>query len=170
MPNVIDTDNLSKIFGVENQLQDDPITVLASTSPITPTIDISEDDEFDIQLKELMKNANDILSAARYLINTTPDAESIASAASLISSINGIVSEFRKTSQMKKRFEYQKKLELLKIEARERMQNKRIEAEKDKVKIGDGNTINIQNNNMLPFSQEKIINIIEERKKTLQLS
>jgi hypothetical protein len=168
---VIDVNNLGSIFGVQGSLDNGSLTTIPSNeSKILSEIDSSEDKDFDDQLKDLLENANSIMSAAKYLISTTPDAESIAAAASLLASINGIVSEFRKTTQMKKRFEYQKQLELLKIQAREKLQQEKIKADKEKIQIGDGNTINIQNNNMIPFSQEQVVNIIEERRKLLPKS
>jgi hypothetical protein len=165
--NILDIDGISKMFGVDNfneTVEVNTRTGLQCKNSETLTeISTPEDPDFDKQLKDLMVNANNVMSAANYLISSTPDAESIAAAASLLSSINGIISEFRKSNQMRKRFEYQKRLEEIKIEARERMFEKKIEADKEKIKIGDGNTINIQNN-MIPFSQEKIVEIIESRK------
>lgn len=166
---IFDVAGVSDILGIPVDPGNMSVIPADQTSRDLATVDPSGDDDFDEQLKMLLKNANEVMGAAKYLINSTPDAESIAAAAGLLSSINGIVSEFRKTNQMRKRFEYQKKLEELKIEARERLMDKKIAADKDKIKIGDGNTINIQNNNMVPFSQEHIISIIENRRKAIDV-
>jgi hypothetical protein len=125
---------------------------------------LNKDDNYiDEELKGLIDTARQIMDGAKYLIGSCPDADAIAAAANLISSLGTIMSEFNKSVLQKKKFHDQKQLEIMKINARTELVRLRAQLDTKKIAIGDNNTI-IQNN-LVPYSQEDIIkNIIAEEK------
>ena len=98
------------------------------------------------------------MDGAKYLIGASPDAESITAAASLISSLGTIMSEFNKSVLLKKKFNETTKIEKMKIKARKELVELRAQLDSKKLSIGDNNTF-VQNN-LVPFSQEDIIKSI----------
>ena len=120
----------------------------------------------DDELKGLIETCKQIMDGAKYIIGAAPDAESIAAAANLIGSLGTIMSEFNKAVLLKKKFNEQTKIEVMKINARKELVRLRAQLDTKKLSIGDNNTI-IQNN-LVPYSQESIIkNIIAEEQRVI---
>ena len=167
---VLDVDNLNEIFEIPKI---DSVDEIIELEPLSGEIlddippnnahnndqSISNKENFvEIQLKDLLKTSNEMMDAAKYLINSCPDAETIDSASSMIDSIAKIIAEFNRTIMLGKRFQLQTELEKVKIDARANLIRLRASIQNDpKLIMGDGNTINIQQNNLVPFNQESIV-------------
>jgi hypothetical protein len=158
----IDTTDISDISILDEDIIDDSELIEKDESDEEFAQDNSYIDE---ELKGLIQTCKQIMDGAKYLIGAAPDAESIAAAANLIGSLGTIMSEFNKAVLLKKKFNETTKLEKMKIKARKEIIRLRAQLDTKKLSLGDGNTINIQNNNLVPFSQEDIVkNIIAEEK------
>lgn len=168
MKKVLDVNNLENIFDIVQ-----PKEELIINNNIDDEDDEDDDDYeevetnsyIDEELKDLINTCKEMMDAAKYLLSSAPDAESIAAAASLVSSLAAVMGEFNKAVLMKKRFNEMTKLEKLKIRSREKLAKLRARLSTQGtqgLKIGDGNTFNVQQNNLnvVPFNQEQIINSI----------
>lgn len=175
---VLDIDHLDKIFNINSDNKSSEEEKIIDIIPTSVSIPVSSpevitpktDDNFiEEEMKELMKNANEIMKAAKYLISTAPDAETVASASTLISSITSIISEFNKSVLMNKRFKLAKELEDHKQNAK--LQILELKNKQTQLSLGKGNTFNTQINNLVPFSQESVVKAIlkeqEEKQKLL---
>lgn len=170
--NVLDIDKLDEIFnlGTDSTERLEPVIDVTPTpvdSDKTPEPPKESSDFIEEEMKTLLSNANGIFKAAKYLIDTSPDAETVQSAAGLITSITSIISEFNKSILMTKRFKLTKELEDHKQRARLEILQQR--ANQLKLDMGKGNTFNTQINQLVPFSQEAIVKTILQEQEQKQL-
>jgi hypothetical protein len=125
-----------------------------------------KENKVEEDLSKLLNTANQLLEAAKFSVETTPDdSEAVASAAALINSIGSLIGEFNKSVLINKK--HNNSLELEKEKNKYRKELIELKA-KLTPSLGSGNTINIQNNNALPFAQESIVEKIIEMEKQEQ--
>lgn len=108
------------------------------------------------KLGDLVETGNEILKSIQYIIGSDPEnPETIAGAASLINSVKDTLKEFSKIHLMKVKFEQQKELERLKLENKKKILNHKnsLEAKSES-----------PSENLLPFQQEQIIEILNNKK------
>ena len=171
--NILDPDKLDEIFNLgsdsterfEEPVIDIVATTVDSSKPAEPPKESS--DFIDDEMKTLLSNANGIFKAAKYLIDTSPDAETVASASALIGSITSIISEFNKSILMTKRFKLTKELEDHK--QKQKLEILQQKANQLKLDMGKGNTYNTQINQLVPFNQESIVKTILQEQQQKQL-
>ena len=162
-------EKLDEMFGLDKTTPED-ISIIDTTEgdDLVPVNEVqTEEDNFiDDELRELIDTCKKMMDGAKYLISCNPDAESIAAAANLVSSLGTIMTEFNKAVLLHKKFNRMEKLETMKIKSREKLVRLRAELDKQKIAIGDNNTF-VQNN-LVSYNQEDIIkNIIAEEKGTI---
>lgn len=155
MSNQLDIDKLFDDLNVDENIQ----SVDESQQPPTDlTINNTNDGQIDIdpnvvysKLNSLINTGDKILKAAQYIVEAEPDADSIASTASVISSVKDVIKEFTVLHRDKMRFEQQKELEMLKFEQRKQLAQ---------IRANDGKSIDIDQQDsidVIEFSQEQII-------------
>lgn len=153
----IDNDSLNDLFDLE-------IEPPENDENMTSSFDNENDETYvDKQLKQLMTTSNEILKTAQSMIMAAPDAETIGSASSMISSIGHLVSEFNKSVLMDKNFK--KKVDLMNMKHKKDLEKERIKIEARKEltgmrqaqQLGSGGTFIQNQNNIVSFSQEDII-------------
>lgn len=168
------TEKLDEIFDIDTTEISDISIIEDEREELDELIDgddtFGQDNSYiDEELKGLIDTCKQIMDGAKYLIGASPDAESISAAATLISSLGTIMSEFNKSVLLKKKFNETTKIEKMKIKARKELVRLRAQLDTKKLSMGDGNTINIQNNQLVPFSQESIVkNIIAEEQDVIE--
>ena len=171
MTNIVDTDGLDDFFGIEKVLEETKEKIVLENEFIP------EDDEqkaqaqeeyIDKELKRLLDTANNLMDAAKFVVEQTPDPETVTAASNMISSIGHIITEFNKMVLMKEKYKEQTKLEKLKINARNRLAEFRAATQKQQIAMGEGNTFNIQNNNLVATSQEDTVKEILSQEKQLE--
>jgi hypothetical protein len=187
MANIIDDDKLSSIFNLEDvdeiniddidlsdytdDCEDDEVidvdseTVAVETKEVVQPEPKSDSDFVNTELKSLLNTTHKLMEAASFILNGAPDAETIASASTLVGSIKDVISEINKSVLIEKRFEEQTKLEQMKIEARTNLEQ--LKAKHKKPELGSNNTF-IQNNTsntIAAGSQEDIIDMIRDIQK-----
>ena len=177
MSNIIDDDKLSKVFDFIAEYmnpddlddftdsEEEEIVVNATSSTVETEKDKqrepkSDSDFVNNELKGLLKTTHKLMDAASFILNGAPDAETIASASTLVGSIKDVISEINKSVLIEKRFEEQTKLEQMKINGRKNLEE--LKAKHKKPEIGSGNTFiqNTTNNTIEANSQEDIIDMI----------
>jgi hypothetical protein len=144
-----------------------PSTIIVPITGNFDLVDIQKATTVEDELQALLKQANGMLKGAQYLINTSPNAESIAAAAALITSITNLISEFNKTVLQAKRFSQIKDLEILKNKLKQENMHYKSELEKLNKPLGKGNTFNVQNNNYIAYKQEDVVKTIIQQQKSL---
>lgn len=166
---VIDDSKLSSIFNIiskEELLKEEDLKTSETPKQESnvPLDGNNKEEYINNELAKLLKTSNDILNTAHEYIESSPDGENLSAAASIIKSTSDIISEFNKSILQEKRLKSIEEIEKMKIEAKEKMTRLRCEHDKQ-LKIGDGNTINITNNQLIPFQQESIIRqlLVEEK-------
>jgi hypothetical protein len=172
--NIVNTDELNEFFNIDTSLTqtEDSNEMIVLQNEFIPKDDeekVKEQEQYiDNELKRLLDTANNLMDAAKYVVEQTPDPDTVTAASSMISSVGHIISEFNKMVLMKERFKEQTKLEKLKINARNNLAQFRASTQKQQLTLGEGNTINIQNNNLVSSSQEDIIAEIIAQEKLLE--
>jgi len=166
--NIVDKDGLDGIFGA----LDDSAEVVVREELI-PQIVIEEDNSVckkeqfvEDELKVLLKNASCMLAVAKDIVETTPDAETISSASNMINSVTSLINELNRNVLVDRRFHNQAKLEQIKVDGKKDLARYKSELDQKKPNLGSGNTINVQNNNYVPFNQEDIVKSIVQAEKT----
>lgn len=179
MSNIIDDDKLNNIFNIDDidvddiDLSDytdevDEVETMENTVEITKSKQVQpiiENDKTDTdfvneELKGLLKTTHKLMDAASFVLNGTPDAETIASASTLVNSIKDVIAEINKSVLIEKRFKEQIKLEKLKLDGKMLLEERK--ATNKKPELGSGNTFiqNTTNNTITANSQEDIIDMI----------
>lgn len=150
MNTTIDNDSLEDILGMlpddkNNQTAIVHQPIINDSSNVPAIIQKEEKDVkyVDDELKKLMLVSTDLMSTAKAMMEAMPDGDNVSAVANMISSVNGIITEFNKSVIMNKRFEDTQKLEILK----HKLRMKEIEA-KSKALPGaiKAETFNQQNN------------------------
>jgi hypothetical protein len=154
---VIDNESLEEMFGLtdisDGIIEDEYVEEALIAEPSDQ--EGGDNDYIDEELRGLICTCKEMMDAAKYLISAAPDAEAIQAAASLISSLGSIMSEFNKAILMKKKFNEMTKLEKMKIKARKELVHLRSQLDARRLQIGDGNTF-VQNN-LVAYNQEDIV-------------
>ncbi len=166
----IDNESLSELFDLEIDPPED------TPEEVSPHDNSDDETYVDKQLKQLMTTSNEILKTAQTMIVAAPDAETISSASSMISSIGHLVSEFNKSVLMDKNFK--KKVDLMELKHQKDLEKERmkIEARKELTgmrqqetgQLGSGNTFIQNNNKIVAFSQEDIVKQLASIEENLQ--
>jgi hypothetical protein len=174
----VDAENLNDIFDIENdnsffgkegdvdsllnsELKDDEVLIDSiSVEPVTEQVVPSEEVDPDIEyinnnLKEMVKDVKDIISAAKYLIDSSPDEHTIAAASTLFQSAVSLLKELNKGVLQSRKERHTMKLEQLKIKSRENLAVLKHKLNPLK-QLGSGNTINIDNR-QVSFTQEAVV-------------
>ena len=165
-------DVLKDIFDIselqENIASDIPVSGLGGDTlhpplpprPKTPRVEFSPDNVGNIynQLSELINTGNEILGNVQYLINNNSiiDPEMVASAASLINSISGMVKEFNKIHMQHVKFEQAKEFELMKAKERRKILKYKVNEAKKLMGKEDAKDIT----GTISYCQEDVINTI----------
>ena len=173
MVNIVDTDGLDEFFGIDStiveEVQEEKIVLQNEFIEESDEEKSKAQEEYiDNELKRLLDTANNLMDAAKFVVEQTPDPETVTAASSMISSVGHIISEFNKMVLMKERYREQTKLEKLKINARNRLAEFRAATQKQNLSLGEGNTFNIQNNNSIATSQEDIVKEILAAERQLE--
>jgi hypothetical protein len=165
----IDLSNINKIVDITQLEQDDEPELTEEKIVAKPIIEEPKKDEIEVvdsELRELLKTCNDMVKSAKYLLDTSPDAETVAAGASMLTSVQNVIAEVNKSVLLTKKFKLTKELEEKKQQDRIEILNIRAKQLKPQ-SLGQGNTINVQNNNLIAYSQEDIVKkILAERNKT----
>jgi hypothetical protein len=180
---IFDKDGMDELFNIgpvedmveETEVEETAVTPVEAESNL-PTVLSDEDEELVARtnenyvidsLKEMYDDVQVVVAAAKYLIDSSPDADTIAAAGNLFQSASSLLKELNKGVLEHKRQRFTERLEKTKIKAR--MELAQFKANHDLNKLpnmGDGNTINIQNNNnMVQWNQESIIDSLVEKQK-----
>jgi hypothetical protein len=132
-------------------------------------IDADPDSEYiNTNLKEMIVDVKDIIAAAKYLIDSSPDEHTIVAASTLFTSAVGLLKELNKGVLQSRKERHALALEKLKIDAR--MKLVKYKADLNPLKqLGSGNTINIDNR-QVNFSQESVIQEMVKAQKQLDES
>jgi hypothetical protein len=120
---------------------------------------VYEPSESDVaaEISYMCREIKDIIQVAKYRITTSPDAETMHSAAQLFASASSLLKELNRGVLDSKKMKFARELEIMKIAARRDLAEFKAEQEAKKLPdLGTGNTINITQNNV-QFSQEAII-------------
>ena len=136
----------------EQPIENNP---LHSEGNIDTTVNI--DKVYD-RLNSLVDAGNRILEASQYLVETTPEADNITSAATLLTSMKDVLKEFRLIHDGKVKREHEKDIELLKQQGRKDL----IELKTEKLlelKNDNGNN-SVKAIETIPFSQEDVVSKI----------
>ena len=151
MVNQLDIDKVLSDLNVENiNSVEQPSTELSV--PDKNEVSINPDAIYD-RLNKLIETGDTLLKTTQYLIQSSPDADNISSAASLISSIRDVVHEFTVIHRDKLKFDQQLQLEQYKAAQKEKLLKMRL----------SNNTSSSEQPNpvdMMEYSQENIINQI----------
>jgi hypothetical protein len=131
--------------------QDDPIPPPLSTEE-EPSVNI---DKVYSRLNDLVESGNRILEASQYLVESTPEADNIASASQLLTSMKDVLKEFRLIHEGQVKRDHEKELELMKQQGRKEL----IELKTEKLLELKNDNSNIPNQieNAVPYSQEETI-------------
>ena len=151
---------MSSNFNVDQLLTELNIDSDNSVEQTTTELSVADKKEVNInpdiiyhRLNQLIETGDNLLKTTQYLIQSSPDADNISSAASLISSIRDVVHEFTVIHRDKLKFDQQLQLEEYKANQKEKLLKLRLE-----------HTSTPKNNdvseNMIEFSQESIIDAI----------
>ena len=166
MGNILNKKGLEDFFDADLDLGDstffDELDTEDNTEESTEVSTTEEDEKtmFMKNIASLMKDVQGLIAAAKYLCDSSPEAETIMAASSMFTSASQLLKELNKSAMQIQRFEFLEKHEKMKIEAR--MDLARFKAEQNKKLILSNSTVNIQNNNInngqaIPFSQESIV-------------
>jgi hypothetical protein len=145
-----DEDGLSELFDLDIEPPEEDETEI-ETEEVTPDEHMDNESYVEQEIKQLTITANQILATVHTMIHSTPDAETVSAASSLISSMTHLISEFNKSVLIEKKHRLNKELETMKINARMELAEKR-----GKKAIGDGNTF-VQDNRTVVISQEDLV-------------
>lgn len=187
MSRTVNSDGLSDIFDIEpdaNFFEND-ITEDLTDEEIIENIDdnvkdlpelnsepIDPDSEYiNTNLKDMITDVKDIISAAKYLINSSPDENTITAASTLFSSAVGLLKELNKGVLQSRKERHTMAIEKLKISARHELAVFKNKSNPLNA-IGSGNTINIDNRQQqISFSQEDLVKqIIKANNETKNLT
>jgi hypothetical protein len=109
------------------------------------------------ELNELIRIAKKILKAAEYLVDTSPDGESISGTASLINAVRNVIKEFTDLHRDSIKYEKMKELERFKVELKkELMEHKRAL---------DSNKNSAVDVPLVEYSQEELVKTILKMQK-----
>ena len=180
MSRIVDTDGLGELFDIdldadffENSLTDEQIIESIDTedetkaTAVSNTDSTSEAEYINTSLKEMVGEVKDIISAAKYLINSSPDEQTITASSTLFSSAAALLKELNKGVLQSRKERHNLELEKLKITARRELA---VFKSKSKTNaIGSGNTFNIDNRQQqISFSQESVVKEIIKANKENQ--
>jgi hypothetical protein len=142
-----DEDGLSELFNLDIEPPEEK-----DETEVIPTDSIEDDESYiEREIKQLGVTANQILATAQTMIHSTPDAETVSAASSLISSITHLLAEFNKSILIEKKHKLNTQLETMKIKARKELAEMR-----SKKSLGEGNTF-VQDNRTVVISQETLV-------------
>jgi hypothetical protein len=117
-------------------------------------------------LKDMYKEVKEIIGVAKYLVEASPDAETIQSAAKMFAAASQLLKELNKGILESKKQRFTERLERMKIQARSELVERKAEIETNKIPtVADGGVVNITQNNMVAFSQEDVIRQLSEMNK-----
>jgi len=159
----LDPDKLDNIFNINAEER-------ALPSVEEEVIELDKDKVYT-ELATLIKNGNDVFSTVKMMIEADPEAEMVQGAASMLNAIKDTLREFTKLHIAQMRFEQQKEIEELKIKGRKEINEHKFNKAKELIdnkqsqnQIGFDPTTTTE---LMPFSQEKIIEAIvnEEKEK-----
>ena len=146
----LDIDQLITDLEIETESVENSSTDLSVSSPQEISVDPST---IYKRLNGLIETGDNLLKTTQYLVNSTPDPENIASAASLIGSVRDVIHEFTVIHRDKLKFDQQMELERYKASEKEKLLKMRL----DQTTKTEPTTSDVE---MVEFSQEQIINSI----------
>lgn len=158
MSNQLDIDQLFDDLNIEEEnksVEEKSSTDLTVSNPAELQVAIDPNIVYG-KLNNLVDTGDKLLKTAQYLIDAAPDADNIASTASLITSVKDVIKEFTVLHRDKMRFEQQKELERFKAEQKEKLLRLRINSDKAVTQPGEGPI------DVVEFSQEAIIEKLAE--------
>lgn len=124
-------------------------------------------DYINKNLKDMVGDVKDIIAAAKYLIDSSPDDATISAASQLFASAVGLLRELNKGVLQTRKERHDLALEKLKIKARKELAAYKIEHRNPLGAIGTGNTINIDNRS-ISFSQEAVVSDLLKARQKLE--
>lgn len=156
----LDPKKLDEIFDIDNFQESVNKTVEQDS---LGNVDISQ---IYSELAKLVQNGNNILSTVKYMIETTPDAEMVNSAANLMNSIRDTLKEFSKLHVAKIRHEQIKEIERIRINSKKEMLQLKIDEARKLIMAKNNKQLGPSNSmELVPFSQESIIKSIVDSEK-----
>ena len=151
---IIDDDKLKSIF---NMAEDESFEPVAQQQPKQELETLTPESVFG-ELQQLIRSGNNMLSTIESVISSDPDnPEMYQGASSLINSVKDTMKEFTKVYMEDKRHRNKMELEMLKIQAREKLQKQKLDMgaiEADATVSGE--------TGLVSYSQEAIINAMNE--------
>lgn len=171
MSKQFDAEGMSKLFNIGNDLtefedvdmivdEETDIDVINNDEELDLVGETSAEKEIMNEMLLMLKEIKEIIGVAKFLLDTSPDNETIASAAKLFTSASQLMKELNKGVLDAKKQRFTERLEKIKIKARRELVERKAELESNRLPdLGDGATLNItqNNNNMVNFSQEDVI-------------
>ena len=149
MANQLDIDQVLSDLDIENVNSVEQASTELSI-PNNTEVSVNPDVIYS-RLNKLIETGDNLLKTTQYLIQSSPDADNISSAASLISSIRDVVHEFTVIHRDKLKFDQQLQLEQYKATQKEKLLKMRLENNQS---TSSDTTKSVD---MLEYSQESIV-------------
>jgi hypothetical protein len=182
MSKQFDAEGMSELFDIPNIIETPTIVDMdiVDEEIIESSLELSNDDALDLvgetteerevidYMKSMYADIKEVIGIAKFLVDTSPDAESLQGAARLFTSASQLLKELNKGVLEAKKQRFIERMEQTKIDARLHLVHVKSELDANKLtipKVGEGGVVNItQNNNTVAFSQEEVIRQMLELK------
>jgi hypothetical protein len=177
---IFDEEGMSELFDIPNEVAsfgDADIAIVDEKETFELSTETDEDldligettEEREVVnfLKDMYQEVKEIIGVAKYLVEASPDAETIQSAAKMFASASQLLKELNKGILESKKQRFTERLERMKIDARTELMERKAELEANSIPstVAEGGVVNITQNNMVAFSQEDVIRQLSEMNK-----
>lgn len=169
-----DAEGMAEFFDIENELvgfddadiviEDEEVFDIVTTDQddIDVELDLVGETSVEKQIMEemltMLKEIKEVIGVAKFLLDSSPDTETISSAAKLFTSASQLMKELNKGILDSKKQRFTERLEKIKIKARAELVERKAELEANKLpNVAEGGTLNITQNNMVAFSPEEVV-------------